>query len=107
MLVIVYSASLSIVTPFYSACLVETVQSNVASEKTVFYDVFKEGLIRLLRWNCPQKGKFNIYFSWHINGLLRNQECYVKKIYTKKHKKFLFGFKMSLWNVLKFAYYKI
>lgn len=56
-----YSASLSIVTPFYSACLVETVQSNIASEKTAFYDVFKEGLIRLLQWNCPQKGKSNVY----------------------------------------------
>lgn len=53
----VYSASLSIITPFYSACLVETVQSNIASEKTEFYDVFKEGFIRLLQWNCPQKGK--------------------------------------------------
>lgn len=51
-----FSASLSIITPFYSACLVETVQSNIASEKTAFYDVFKEGFIRLLRWNCPQKG---------------------------------------------------
>jgi len=35
---------------------VETVQSNIASEKTAFYDVFKEGFIRLLQWNCPQKG---------------------------------------------------
>ncbi|XP_022163829.1 solute carrier family 25 member 46-like [Myzus persicae] len=50
-------ASLSIITPFYSACLVETVQSNIASEKTAFYDVFKEGFIRLLQWNCPQKGR--------------------------------------------------
>jgi len=98
MFIIVYSASLSIVTPFYSACLVETVQSNIASEKTAFYDVFKEGFIRLLQWNCPQKGKFNIYliFSWHINGLLRNRECYVEKIYTKKYK--------ELFSVLKWLY---
>jgi len=43
-------------TPFYSACLVETVQSTIASDKTALYDVFKEGFIRLLQWNCPQKG---------------------------------------------------
>ncbi|XP_050429125.1 mitochondrial outer membrane protein SLC25A46-like [Adelges cooleyi] len=50
-------ASLSLITPFYSACLVETVQSNIASERTAFYDVFKEGFMRLLQWNCPQKGR--------------------------------------------------
>lgn len=62
-LIIIFSASLSVITPFYSACLVETVQSNIASEKTAFYDVFKEGLIRLVQWNCPQKGKLVfIYF---------------------------------------------
>lgn len=55
--IILKCASLSIITPFYSACLVETVQSNIASEKTAFYDVFKEGFIRLLQWNCPQKGR--------------------------------------------------
>jgi len=56
-LILLKCASLSIITPFYSACLVETVQSNIASEKTAFYDVFKEGFIRLLQWNCPQKGR--------------------------------------------------
>lgn len=56
----IFSASLSIITPFYSACLVETVQSNIASEKTAFYDVFKEGFVRLLQWNCPQKGKYTL-----------------------------------------------
>ncbi|XP_025411589.1 solute carrier family 25 member 46-like isoform X2 [Sipha flava] len=55
--IILKCVSLSIITPFYSACLVETVQSNIASEKTAVYDVFKEGFIRLLQWNCPQKGR--------------------------------------------------
>ncbi|XP_050535599.1 mitochondrial outer membrane protein SLC25A46-like [Daktulosphaira vitifoliae] len=49
--------SLSLVTPFYTACLVETVQSIIASDKTAFYDVFKEGFFRFLQWNYPQKGR--------------------------------------------------
>lgn len=36
------------VTPFYSASLVETVQSEIASEKPGILDVFRDGAIRLL-----------------------------------------------------------
>jgi len=36
------------VTPFYSASLVETVQSEIASESPGFLDVFRDGAIRLL-----------------------------------------------------------
>lgn len=57
------SASLSIITPFYSACLVETVQSTIASDKTALYDVFKEGFVRLLQWNCPQKGLLDKFIN--------------------------------------------
>ncbi len=38
----------AVVTPFFSASLVETVQSEIASEKPGILDVFKEGLRRLL-----------------------------------------------------------
>ncbi|XP_043277147.1 solute carrier family 25 member 46-like [Venturia canescens] len=40
--------SIGIVTPFYSASLVETVQSEIASEKPGILDVFRDGAIRLL-----------------------------------------------------------
>lgn len=40
----------------------ETVQSTIASDKTALYDVFKEGFIRLLQWNCPQKGLLDKLF---------------------------------------------
>ncbi|XP_044764948.1 solute carrier family 25 member 46-like [Coccinella septempunctata] len=49
--------SLAIVTPFYSASFVETVQSEIASEKPGILDVFKEGFIRLLSWNDGPKGR--------------------------------------------------
>lgn len=40
--------SIGIVTPFYSASLVETVQSEIASECPGILDVFRDGAIRLL-----------------------------------------------------------
>lgn len=49
--------TLAIVTPFYSASLVETVQSDIASEKPGIFDVFKEGICRLVSWGSPQKGR--------------------------------------------------
>uniref|UniRef100_A0A069DT22 Putative solute carrier family 25 member 46 n=1 Tax=Panstrongylus megistus TaxID=65343 RepID=A0A069DT22_9HEMI len=49
--------TLSVVTPFYSASLVETVQSDIASEKPGVFDVFREGLCRLVSWGSPQKGR--------------------------------------------------
>lgn len=48
--------SLTIVLPFYSASLVETVQSDIASEKPGIFDVFREGAGRMLAWT-PQKGR--------------------------------------------------
>ncbi|KDR12085.1 solute carrier family 25 member 46-like [Zootermopsis nevadensis] len=50
-------ATLAIITPFYSASLVETVQSDIASEKPGFFDVFREGICRLVSWSSPQKGR--------------------------------------------------
>jgi len=49
--------SLATVMPFYAASLVETVQSDIASEKPGMFDVFKEGASRLLAWSAPQKGR--------------------------------------------------
>lgn len=46
----------AIITPFYSASLLETVQSEIASEKPEFLDVFKEGLRRLISFGVPRKG---------------------------------------------------
>ncbi|KAK0085811.1 hypothetical protein PV325_004373 [Microctonus aethiopoides] len=40
--------SIGIVAPFYSASLVETVQSEIASERPGILDVFRDGAIRLL-----------------------------------------------------------
>ena len=37
------SVSLAVITPFFSASLVETVQSEIASERPGILDVFKEG----------------------------------------------------------------
>lgn len=49
--------SYAVVLPFYSASLVETVQSDIASEKPGIFDVFREGANRLISWSVPQKGR--------------------------------------------------
>ncbi|CAH1171217.1 unnamed protein product [Phaedon cochleariae] len=49
--------SLAAVAPFYSASFVETVQSEIASEKPGILDVFREGLMRLLNWGIPANGR--------------------------------------------------
>ncbi|KAF2361278.1 Mitochondrial substrate/solute carrier [Trinorchestia longiramus] len=49
--------SLAVVTPFLAASLVETVQSSVACESPGMFDVFKEGLTRLLSFTQPQIGR--------------------------------------------------
>lgn len=49
--------SISVVMPFYAASLVETVQSDIASEKPGIFDIFREGASRLLALNMPQKGR--------------------------------------------------
>lgn len=43
--------------PFYAASVVETVQSDIASEKPGIFDVFQEGIYRFLSWSAPQTGK--------------------------------------------------
>lgn len=52
-----YSISIAVVVPFNAASLVETVQSDIASEKPGVFDVFREGISRLSSWSAPQKGR--------------------------------------------------
>ena len=47
-------ASTAIITPFYSASLVECVQSDIASEKPGILDVFRDGIARLVSWSDPR-----------------------------------------------------
>lgn len=54
---LIFSVSIAVVVPFYAASLVETVQSDIASEKPGVFDVFREGCIRLLSFQNPQKGR--------------------------------------------------
>jgi len=51
------SVAMAVVTPFFSASLVETVQSEIASERPGILDVFKEGLQRLASWSGPSSGR--------------------------------------------------
>lgn len=51
------SVTLAIVTPFNSASFVETVQSEIASEKPGILDVFREGFLRIINWNGGVKGR--------------------------------------------------
>ncbi|XP_011500274.1 PREDICTED: solute carrier family 25 member 46-like [Ceratosolen solmsi marchali] len=46
--IILKCVAIGMVTPFYSASLIETVQSDVASEKPGILDVFRDGMKRLL-----------------------------------------------------------
>jgi len=50
-------ASTAIITPFYSASLVECVQSDIASEKPGILDVFRDGIARLVSWSDPRCGR--------------------------------------------------
>ena len=42
----------------------ETVQSDIASEKPGIFDVFQEGLYRLLSWSPPQTGSTNSFLDY-------------------------------------------
>lgn len=35
----------------------ETVQSDIASDKPAILDVFKEGFMRILEWGTPSRGR--------------------------------------------------
>ncbi|XP_046631541.1 solute carrier family 25 member 46-like isoform X1 [Daphnia pulicaria] len=55
--ILLKSVSLAVVIPFYAASVVETVQSDIASEKPGIFDVFQEGIYRFLSWSAPQTGR--------------------------------------------------
>eukprot|EP00095_Tigriopus_kingsejongensis_P008886 snap_masked-scaffold566_size135349-processed-gene-0.0 protein:Tk08886 transcript:snap_masked-scaffold566_size135349-processed-gene-0.0-mRNA-1 annotation:"hypothetical protein DAPPUDRAFT_308941" len=56
------AVSLAVLTPFYSASLVETVQSEIASERPGMLDVFREGLARL--FNCASAHSGRMLPMW-------------------------------------------
>lgn len=80
--------SLAIVTPFYSASLVETVQSDIASEKPGIFDVFKEGVVRLVSWGSPQKGRmlpvWALVTPTVMYGLLKYLVCLITRGITSR-----------------------
>lgn len=51
------------VIPFYAASVVETVQSDIASEKPGIFDVFQEGISRFLSWSAPQTGELKMHLK--------------------------------------------
>lgn len=55
------SVSIGLTTPFYSASLVETVQSEIASESPGILDVFRDGAIRLVE--VSNKGRLIPIYS--------------------------------------------
>ncbi|KAH8299269.1 hypothetical protein KR018_007739, partial [Drosophila ironensis] len=57
---------IGVIVPFYAAPLVETVQSDIASEKPGLCDVFREGSIRLIYWSSPKKGR--MLPAWALIG---------------------------------------
>ncbi|KAH8367351.1 hypothetical protein KR200_011587, partial [Drosophila serrata] len=58
--------SIALVAPFHAALLVETVQSDIASEKTGLFDVFREGSLRLFLWRFPKSGR--MLPAWALIG---------------------------------------
>ncbi|KAG6796650.1 solute carrier family 25 member 46 [Apis mellifera caucasica] len=59
--VLLKCVSIGLVTPFYSASLVETVQSEIASESPGILDVFRDGAIRLVE--VSNKGRLIPIYS--------------------------------------------
>jgi len=53
-----------VVIPFYAASVVETVQSDIASEKPGIFDVFQEGISRFLSWSAPQTGELKMHLKY-------------------------------------------
>lgn len=72
---------LVVAAPFQAASLVETVQSDIASESPGFLDVLREGCYRLTCWTCPQSGKgrkrvWNWIFAVHRAAICLLIWCY-------------------------------
>ncbi|PVD19650.1 hypothetical protein C0Q70_20140 [Pomacea canaliculata] len=55
-----------VTTPFYAASLIETVQSDIASEKPGVLDTLREGVSRLAGWGTPHSGR--LIPVWQLVG---------------------------------------
>lgn len=68
------SLAVGILTPFFCASLVETVQSDIASEKPGVLDCLKEGVRRLFRWGTPLSTRlfpiWQLILPTSLHGLL-------------------------------------
>jgi len=53
-----------LVTPFFSAALIESVQSDIASERPGIFDCVREGSFRLLGYGMPQSTR--LFPVWHL-----------------------------------------
>lgn len=80
---ILKAISLGIVLPFYSASLVETVQSDIASEKPHFLDVFREGTSRWLAWSVPAKGRMLPVWALLPSGICIGLSKYLFSVIIK------------------------
>jgi len=78
------AVSTAIVTPFYSASLVETVQSDIASEKPGVLDVFKEGVVRLASWSDPRCGRMLPVWVLMPPQILYGVSHYIIKFITER-----------------------
>lgn len=56
--------SFCLVTPFFSAALIESVQSDIASERPGVFDCVREGSFRLLGYGMPQSTR--LFPVWHL-----------------------------------------
>merc|ERR1719193_2209805 len=56
--------SFCLTTPFFSAALVESVQSDIASERPGIFDCVREGSFRLLGYGMPQSTR--LFPVWHL-----------------------------------------
>ncbi|CAG9808379.1 unnamed protein product [Chironomus riparius] len=80
---ILKAISLGIVLPFYSASLVETVQSDIASEKPGIFDVFREGTARWLAWSVPAKGRMLPVWALLPSGICVGLTKYLFSVIVK------------------------
>lgn len=80
---ILKSIAIGIVLPFYSASLVESVQSDIASEKPGILDVFREGTSRWLAWSVPAKGRMLPIWALMPSGVCIGLSKYLFSIIGK------------------------
>lgn len=66
-----------VLTPFYCASLVETVQSDIASEKPGVLDCLKEGVCRLFKWGTPHSSRLLPIWQLIIPSALYGVSVYI------------------------------